>query len=206
MARKSLALELLTQNQLEEMEADVIRGDLSWRALGEKYAVPHATLRSFAEKKGIIRNPTGLKRQLVEKLMSQPEPTPAPAVSDSAQPNGTHSAQQTVHSATRVESTPRDDIEAAAQEDARDMRFGLSAARLALNLVGLRLNQAKTDSQYGPREIKVLSESIAINVQTIRQIRGLDVQLDPGDVKNMTDEQLEAIISGKGFKSTRAIF
>jgi len=104
------------------------------------------------------------------------------------------------------QSTPRDDIEAAAQEDARDMRFGLNAARLALNLVGLRLNQAKTDNQYGPREIKVLSERIAINVNTIRQIRGLDAQLDPGDVKNMTDEQLEAIINGKGFKSTRAIW
>ena len=195
MARRSTSFESLSQNQREELEADIIRGDLSWRSLAKKFLVPEATLRGFAEQRGIVRNPTGLKRQLVESLMAKPDPVPEV---DSARPVGADSTHAAQESTQRAESTPRDDIEAAAQEDARDMRFGLQAARLALKLVGTRLSQAGTSSSYGPREIKILSETIAINITTIRQIRGLDVVTT--DVKNLTDEQLDALAKGRPIK------
>ncbi len=199
MARRSAAFESLSQNQLEELEADIIRGDLSWRGLAKKFLVPEATLRSFAEKNGIVRNPTGLKRQIVEKLMARPDPQPdsrTDSLSTQAlEPDSAHLAQ---NSAQRAESSPRGDIEAAAQEDARDMRFGLQAARLALSLVGTRLQQAKGSNTYGPREIKILSETIGINITTIRQVRGLDVVTT--DVRSLTDEQLDALAKGRPIK------
>jgi hypothetical protein len=191
MARRSASFESLSQNQLEELEADIIRGDLSWRALAKKFSVPEATLRSFAEKHGIVRNPTGLKRQRVEQLMAKPDPLPD-------QQSAQNSAQKTNNSTQRAESTPKDDIEAAAQEDARDMRFGLQAARLALNIVGAKLNQARNNNLFGPKEIKTLSETITINISTIRQIRGLDVVTT--DVKNLTDDQLDALAKGRPIK------
>lgn len=209
MARRSTALESLSANQLEELEADIMRGEQSWRGLSSKFKVPETTLRQWADKKGIVRNPTGLKRQLVETLLSRPDPAPAvvpslaspPASShvsgDSAQAPADDSAPLSAHhSAQRAESSPRADIEAAAAEDVRDMRFGLQAARAALMLVGRRLQTAQaTPGQIEPRDIKVLSECVALNVGTIRLIRGLDVVT--GSVKDLTDEQLEALSKGK---------
>lgn len=212
MARRSTALESLSANQLEELEADIMRAEQSWRGLSSKFKVPETTLRQWADKKGIVRNPTGLKRQLVETLLSRPDPALAPvpspasslappqASADSAQaPAGDSaplSAHHSAHSAQRAESSPRADIEAAAAEDVRDMRFGLQAARAALMLVGRRLQTAQaTPGQIEPRDIKVLSECVALNVGTIRLIRGLDVVT--GSVKDLTDEQLEALAKGK---------
>lgn len=78
------------------------------------------------------------------------------------------------------------------------MRFGLNAARLALQIVGSKLNQARTSNVFGPKEIKTLSETITINISTIRQIRGLDVVTT--DVKDLSDEQLDALRKGKAIK------
>lgn len=199
MARRSTSFESLSQNQLEELEADILRGELAWRSLAKKYSVPEATLRDFAQKHGIVRNPTGLKRERVAALLAKPDPlleTKQETVSSGQ--SAQDSAQKAANTAQRAESNPKDDIEAAAQEDARDMRFGLNAARLALQIVGSKLNQARNSNVFGPKEIKTLSETITINISTIRQIRGLDVVTT--DVKDLTEDQLEALAKGRPIK------
>ena len=70
MARKSDKLEALCQVRKEELIADIMRGELSWRALSSKYDVPEATLRSFADRSQIQRNPTGAKREMVAAKMA----------------------------------------------------------------------------------------------------------------------------------------
>ena len=87
-------------------------------------------------------------------------------------------------------------LEAAGDEDVRDMRFGLQAARMALTIVGKKLQAGVINhSQLAPRDIKSLSESIALNISTIRAVRGLDAA--PSDLSKLTDAQLEALASGK---------
>ena len=76
-----------------------------------------------------------------------------------------------------------DEIEAAAREDARDMRNGLVAARIALGVVGRRLNVvASKPGVFDARETKIMAETVKIAVQTIREIRGLS---DPKDAKEL---------------------
>lgn len=161
----------------ERLEAEILSGDLSWRALGRKYSISEATLRAFAKSSGLARNPTGLKRALVNAHMAKPEGSAEGAVSVPP---------------TRAE------IEAAATEDARDMSLGLKSARAALVLVARKLQaaQANTD-MYSPREIKVLSESVAVNIGTIRMIRGLDALLKADDLRSLSEDDLQAIAQGR---------
>jgi len=193
MARRSRAFDALSKEDLDRLTADLLGSDDSWPALAKRYGVPESTLRDFANRRGIVRNPTGLKRQLVQAAMARPDPPPArqsvgESVGDSAPPT------------EKTAGPGRSDVEAAAEEDARDMRIGLQAARIALSLVGQQLQAAygptKTAS-LEPREVKILSESIAINVATIRLIRGLDAPFTSEDLKRMSDEQLQDIIHGR---------
>ena len=80
MARKSDKLEALCQVRKEELIADIMRGELSWRALSSKYDVPEATLRSFADRSQIQRNPTGAKREMVAAKMALPDHSAQPAL------------------------------------------------------------------------------------------------------------------------------
>lgn len=168
MARRSESFESLTVVQREELEADILRWDLTWRELAKKFGVPEATLRAFADRKGLVRNATGLKRELVAQILAKPDMEPA--ATDSAQ-----SAQQTAQRAESPPKTAREEIEAAAKEDARDMRNGLIAARIALNVVGKKLMEvAQKPHVFEAREVKILAETVSIAIRTIREIQGLD--------------------------------
>lgn len=194
MARKSDKLEALCQVRKEELIADIMRGELSWRALSSKYDVPEATLRSFADRSQIQRNPTGAKREMVAAKMALPDHSAQPAQTGPAQSaQSAHESAQRADSATGLVTST---LEAAADEDVRDMRFGLQAARMALTIVGKKLQAGVINhSQLAPRDIKSLSESIALNISTIRAVRGLDAA--PSDLSKLTDAQLEALASGK---------
>lgn len=205
MARKP-AVERLDDLQREHLIADIMRGELSWRQLAAKYGIPEGTLRGWAEREKLERNPSGLKRELVAQAMAKPDPKPeaesAQTARESESTQGSETAQQSAQRATTTPPTLAE-VEEAAAEDARDMRAGLAAARLALVLVGKRLKAAQADDgAYTPRDIKVLSESVAINVGTIRTIRGLDAVLNPQDLRNMSDEDLERMTQGKAPRST----
>ncbi|HRD87375.1 MAG TPA: hypothetical protein PK752_03815 [Accumulibacter sp.] len=169
MARRSEAFEALTVAHREELEADILRGELSWRQLAAKFKVPAGTLRDFADRKRLVRNASGLKREMVASLLAKPDEIP---------PQETVSAHRAAESTQRSESSPRtahEELEAAAKEDARDMRNGLVAARIALNVVGRKLMEvSQKPNVFEAREVKVMAETTAIAIRTIREIRGLD--------------------------------
>jgi hypothetical protein len=54
------------------------------------------------------------------------------------------------------------------------MRLGLQAARLALQVSALGLKGMREHKDPDPKAAKLWSECVAINVNTIRKIRGLD--------------------------------
>lgn len=130
---------------------------VSWRDLAEEFSIPAASIREWADRNGYQRSPTASKRKMVEDLLTLPE-----------------TAQQTDQTAQRTVSTGSTDVDAAAHEDARDMRLGLQAARLALQVSALGLKGMREHKDPDPKAAKLWSECVAINVNTIRKIRGLD--------------------------------
>jgi hypothetical protein len=133
----------------------------SWRDLEAEFNIPFGTIREWAERNGHGRSPTASKRKMVEDLLATPE--------TAQQPNET--AHQPVQ---RAVSTGNPEVDAAAQEDVRDMRLGLQAARMALKVSAMGLKQMADEQIADPKASKLWSECIAINVNTIRKIRGLD--------------------------------
>jgi hypothetical protein len=99
----------------------------------------------------------------VEDLLARPE------TAQTAQP--AEIAAQITPSAV---STGNPDVDAAAQEDVRDMRLGLQAARLALKVSAMGLKAMADSGRPDGKATKLWSECVAINVNTIRKIRGLD--------------------------------
>lgn len=130
---------------------------VSWRDLAEDFGIPAATIHEWAERNGYQRSPTASKRKLVEDLLTKPETE--------------QTEQQTER---RPVSTGNPEVDAAAQEDVRDMRLGLQAARLALKVSAMGLKGMADAGEADPKASKLWSECIAINVNTIRKIRGLD--------------------------------
>lgn len=129
----------------------------TWRDLESEFGIPEATIREWAQRHGYHRSPTASKRKMVEDLLAKPETAPETA--------------QTAQSAV---STGNSDVDEAAREDARDMRLGLTAARLALQVSAMGLKEMKDTGEADPKSTKLWSECVAINVATIRKIRGLD--------------------------------
>lgn len=134
----------------------------SWRDLEAEFGIAQSVIRGWAEKNGYGRSPTASKRKMVEDLLAKP---------DSAQQPG-EAAQQAAHRAGITTGNP--DVDEAAREDARDMRLGLTAARLALQVSAMGLKQQRDTGEAEPKSTKLWSECVAINVNTIRKIRGLD--------------------------------
>ena len=132
----------------------------TWEALEDEFGIAQSSIRSWADRNGYARSPTASKRKMVEDLLSKPE---SAETADSAR-----------QSATRAASTGNPEVDAAAQEDVRDMRLGLQAARLALKVSAMGLKQMADLGDPDPKASKLWSECIAINVNTIRKIRGLD--------------------------------
>lgn len=134
---------------------------VSWRELAADFDIPAASIREWSERNGYGRSPTASKRKMVEDLLAKPETV--------QQPN------ETVHQSVQgAVSTGNPDVDAAANEDVRDMRLGLQAARLALKVSAMGLKQMADAQEADPKASKLWSECIAINVNTIRKIRGLD--------------------------------
>jgi len=133
----------------------------TWRELAAEFNLPAETIRQWSERNGYGRNPTDAKRKLVQDLLAKPDETGQ----QTGQPGQT--GQKPV-------STGNPEVDEAAREDARDMRLGLTAARLALQVSAMGLKQQRDTGEADPRSTKLWSECVAINVNTIRKIRGLD--------------------------------
>ena len=133
----------------------------TWETLEEEFGIAFSTIREWAKRNGYGRSPTASKRKLVEDLLAKPE-TAIDTASDKPQ------------TATVATSTGNLDVDAAAQEDVRDMRLGLTAARLALQVSAMGLKEQRDTGEADPKATKLWSECVAINVNTIRKIRGLD--------------------------------
>jgi hypothetical protein len=133
----------------------------SWRELEAEFKIPFGSIREWSERNGYGRSPTASKRKMVEDLLAKPET--AQATSETK-----HQPEQ------RAVSTGNTEVDAAAQEDVRDMRLGLQAARLALKVSAIGLKQMADEQIADPKATKLWSECIAANVNTIRKIRGLD--------------------------------
>lgn len=130
----------------------------SWDALAAEFEIPAGTIREWAGRNGYGRSPTASKRKMVEDLLTRPE-----------------TAGQTAgQTASHAVSTGNPEVDASAQEDVRDMRLGLQAARLALKVSAMGLKGMADAGEADPKASKLWSECIAINVNTIRKIRGLD--------------------------------
>jgi len=130
---------------------------VTWRDLADEFGIPAATIHEWAERNGYHRSPTASKRKMVEDLLAKPE-----------------TVQQTEQVEQRPVSTGNPEVDAAAQEDVRDMRLGLQAARLALKVSAMGLKQMADSGKPDGKSTKLWSECVAINVNTIRKIRGLD--------------------------------
>lgn len=156
----------------------------TWRELSAEFGIPFPTIHEWAVRNGYQRSPTAAKRKMVEELLARPEPTKAkPKAVETEQTEQeqaqTEQTEQIVEQTEqeheqRSASTGRADVDAAAHEDARDMRLGLSAARLALQVSAIGLNDMRKAGVADARATKVWSECVAVNVATIRKIRGLD--------------------------------
>lgn len=127
-----------------------------WETLEDEFGIAQSSIRAWAERNGYKRSPTASKRKMVEDLLAKPE-----------------SATQSAIPAIAV-STGNPDVDAAAREDERDMRLGITAARLAMDVSLMGLQAMHDAGDADPKATKLWSECIAINVNTIRKIRGLD--------------------------------
>jgi len=192
MAKPSLILTKLSVADRERLEADIIGSELSWRQLGKKYGLPHQRIVDYAERNGLIRNPSGLKRALVQQAMARAEPDTNAAGQPTGQPTG-----------QRPVPAGRAEIEAAAAIDVKDMNLACAAARAGLSLAAMKLQHAAQLAQVEKRvdmearEIKILAECVSINTDILRRVRGLEVGIGLGDLKNMSDAQLQDLIEGR---------
>lgn len=133
---------------------------VSWDTLAAEFEIPASSISEWAKRKGYGRSPTAAKRKLVEDLLAKPE---------------TGQTVETVgQSGQTTNSTGNAENDAAANEDVRDMRLGLQAARLALKVSAMGLKQMADSGEPDCKATKLWSECVAINVNTIRKIRGLD--------------------------------
>ena len=82
------------------------------------------------------------------------------------------------HTTSSAESTGNPEVDAAAREDERDMRLGLQAARLALQVSAIGLKAMKDRDIQDPKATKTWSECVSINVNTIRTIRSLNKDVE----------------------------
>ncbi len=131
-------------------------GQRALRDIAGEFGITEGAIRARAKKLGWTQNAAQTKRRLVADRM-------AGATQDIAQ-------------------NVMRNIETAADQDIQDMRLGLKGARAILQsavdsvgLQGIHITEAgKLELAIEPKDLKVLSECIKINVETIRKIRGLD--------------------------------
>jgi hypothetical protein len=130
------------------------RGTL--REIASAHGITEGAIRARAKKLGWTRDPEGTKREKVKARLS----------------GFTQNTTQSVESV----------IEQEAQDDERDMRLGLRAARLGLQVAAQGLEHMCESGSADAKTAKVWSECIAININTIRRIRGLDEATAPSAI------------------------
>ena len=128
-----------------------------WETLEVEFGIASSSIHQWAARNGYGRSPTASKRKMVEDLLSKPE-----------------KPETEIETGKSPVSTGNPDVDAAAREDERDMRLGLQAARLALQVSAIGLKEMREAKIADPKATKTWSECIAINVATIRKIRNLD--------------------------------
>lgn len=144
----------------------MISEGMPYAKISEIFDIPKTTIIDWASKNGLTKTPTEVKRKLVEQLVNRP------TVGDGSEPD--HFSDQSENKLGVDISTGNELIDRAAKEDERDMRLGLMAARIGLQVSALALKKMHQENKYHARESKIWSECVAINVTTIRKIRGLD--------------------------------
>lgn len=164
------------------IETEYRKGLESNRKLGDRFGVSEASIRRRAKKYGWVKDGSKVKRERVKAYFTG---QPAPEHVD--QPQAVIEA-----------------IEDAANDDIRDMDLGLDNARLALQMVNKTLRALKQDEQacrllmLDAKNLKQLTETNRLNIDTIRRIRGLD---DPAEHDAaMSESELDkriAELSGK---------
>ena len=149
-------------------------GQKSLRAIAAECGVTEGAIRARAKKLGWVQDASGTKRRLVADRLSGI----APGVTQCAMRN----------------------IESEADQDVADMTLGLKGARAilqcAVDSVGLQgvhvTPSGKLELVLEPKDQKILSECIRINVDTIRRIRGLDMTGQAHAAAPLTQEELDA--------------
>ena len=132
------------------IEAAYRGGSDSIRSIADAHGISEGAIRKQAKKHCWLRDPEGLKRERVRAFMAGTSHQYAPR-------------------------TPSDLVlNQEAEEDARDMKLGLQAARLALQVAAMGLKNLREAGSAKPGETKCWSETVALNINTIRRIRGLD--------------------------------
>ena len=124
-------------------------GTGSIRDIAASHGITDTAIRKRAKAEGWIRDPEGTKREQVKAIMSGV---------------GSHQGSQFA-----AEIIARE-----AQQDAADMRLGLSVARKVLGRLETMAELCDT-----PKDVKVVAEANKIAIETIRRIRGLDEQAAP---------------------------
>ena len=140
-----------------------------WRQLECEFKIPFASIIEWSGRNGHGR--TSAKRLWVESEMAKPErfsEKKTKRFEGESEKNSKQTEQKAAHKGMTGS------LESAAREDVRDMRLGLQSARLALQVSALGLKSMLEINDTDPRSTKLWSECIAINVNTIRKIRGLD--------------------------------
>lgn len=132
------------QTDWEAIEAKYRANVSSTNELAKRHGITEGAIRARAKKHGWVKDPEGTKRRIVRE----------------------HLAGIT-KDVTSYE--VRNVIESEAAIDVQDMRDCLSVAR---SILSKQLESIPLLSE--PRDLKVAAETLKINMETIRRIRGLD--------------------------------
>ena len=161
---------------------DYIAGVKGIRAIGREYDVAEGTIRAKAKRAGWIRNPKSVKAKKVKEQMGGK--AKAKTVNDKMAVF--HEPHQVAVSLENVDQL----VEAAVNQDVKDMNLGLENARKALHKAGLMIDLLD-DSEGDPRFLKTLADVTKLSVDTIRKIRGLDeVEVKPDELAEWSEDQL----------------
>ncbi|RXJ70771.1 hypothetical protein CS022_22340 [Veronia nyctiphanis] len=159
------------------VETEYRKGLESNRKIAKTYGISEAAIRRQAKKHGWVRDNGQVKRERVRAHFAG---IALPEVED--QPEAVVEA-----------------IEQAASDDIRDMDIGLDNARLALGLVNKTLRDLRANEQAcrllmaDAKNLKLLTETNRLNIDTIRKIRGLD---EPGgQEREMSEAEIDARIA-----------
>lgn len=121
--------------------------------------------------------------------------------------DGTRNEQneQNAAGSAKQNGVPNPALAQASRTESEDLRAEVNArhrtewknvAVLRQEAVALR-NTNADQAMFKAKFVKIIAEATAIQQAGERKAWGLDILVDPGAMKDMTDEQLQAIIDGK---------